>query len=187
MGSTRGLPWPSIVPYEATVTSTRYREVAPKEVYDPWVRTPVLEPQYEPPAPVQALVRAITEWTNWSHVELARLLNSTNSRVQELEDGLPIPRNDELAERLHEMHEVVERVFLVAGGDTTRASHLLESKPDSRPSAVELLSEGRPSEAYLAALEVHRPRRKGPMMESIWPAKPSEATVAMEDVWTAHD
>ena len=163
--------WPGTVPAEATVVSRQQESKA--EIYDLWVEAPDLQ--------AQALVRAISEWTDWSNEDLARVLNCSHLRVSALNRGTSFIRVDDLFERLYEVHEVVQRLFLIADRDTSRVDDLLTSKPESGFTAVELLSDRRPSEAYLAALEVNRPRRAGTMMRSRWPAMPGEATVAMDE------
>lgn len=79
------------------------------------------------------------------------------------------------------MYEIVRRLFLIADQDISQLNRLLTTKLQSGRSALDLVSEGRTAEAYLAALEVHRPHRVDGIMQGIWPARPGEATVDLAD------
>ena len=87
----------------------------------------------------------------------------------------------ELFDWLVEVHGVVSRVYLIADRDALRTRYLLSTKSESGDSALDLLAERRPAEAYLAALDALSPRRVGPMMQSIWPARVGEATVDLAE------
>ena len=173
--------WPGTVPPIGTaIIQLEEAEIDFVDLWDDlWVKAPEPEPRVAPQA--QALVRAIFEWTDWSHRKLARVLNSTHPTVSALEKGTSSGRTEDLLERLSEVHAVVQRVFLIANRDTSRVDDLMTSTPQSGPSAIDLLLERRPDEAYLAALHVNRPRRAGAMMRGRWPAVPGEATVAMDE------
>ena len=70
---------------------------------------------------------------------------------------------------------------MIADRDVSRTSHLLSTQSESGGVAKDLLAERRPSEAYLAELDAQRPRRVGPMMQSIWPARAGDATVDLAE------
>ena len=149
------------------------------DLFDPWVRVPEAPSRLAPHA--QRLTQELLSWTGWSHRSLASVLEISHPTVSALEQGTSSARAGDLFDRLVEVHEVVERVHLVADRDASRTSHLLSTTPESSDSARELLAERRPAEAYLAALDVLSPRRVGPMMQGIWPARAGEATVDLAD------
>ena len=120
-------------------------------------------------------------WTGWSHRGLANVLEISHPTVSALEQGTSPARVGDLFDRLVEVHEVVRRVHVIANRDTSRTSHLLSTPSESGEIAKDLLAERRPAEAYLAALDAQRPRRAGPMMQSIWPARMGDATVDLAE------
>jgi len=148
-------------------------------LYDLWVQVPEADSRPAPRA--QRLTQAIQDWTGWSQRKLAKVLNTTHPTVAALEQGRSAARVGDLFERLLEVHEVVQRVFLVANRDASEVDRLLASPSQSGAVAVELLADRKPSEAYLAALEVMRPRREGSMMKGLWPSRPGDATADPAD------
>lgn len=151
---------------------------APPDLFDWWVRVP--DRPARPAPAVQRNVRDVLRWTGWSHRKLARVLGTTHPTVGALELGTTSgPSIDR--ERLDEVHEVVQRIHLLAGRDADETNRLLSTGADGGPSAFDLLSESRASDAYLAALDVLRPRRTSGMMSGIWPAAPGRATSVVGD------
>ena len=120
-------------------------------------------------------------WTGWSHRGLANVLEISHPTVSALEQGTSPARVGDLFDRLVEAHEVVRRVHLIAARDPSRTRHLLRTPSASGVSAETLLARRQPAEAYLAALDAQRPRRVGPMMQSIWPARAGDATVDLAE------
>ena len=149
------------------------------ELFDLWVRTPEIVSRPAPQA--QRLTQELLVWTGWSHRSLANVLEISHPTVSALEQGTSPARVGDLFDRLVEVHEVVRRVHLIADRDASRTSHLLSSQSESGGIAKDLLAERRPAEAYLAALDAQRPRRVGPMMQSIWPARAGDATVDLAE------
>lgn len=150
-----------------------------RDVWDWWVRFPatVIRPAPELPR----LTKEIRDWTGWSKRKLATALNSTHPTVTALEEGRSPARTNDLFARLLEVHDVVSRTDLLAGGDAKECDRLLStSPPGERPSALDLLAQRRPADAYLAVLDVLRPRRPAGMMQGIWPARAGEATESLE-------
>ncbi len=162
-----------ILPAAGSTVDTRPVSDTPG-LFDFWVQVPAMESRPAPRA--QRLTRAVREWTGWSHRRLATVLDSTHPTVAALEQGRSMGRAGDLFERLLEVHEVVHRVFLVADRDASEVDRLLESPSQSGATATELLTVRKPAEAYLAALDVSRPRRVGPLMQGLWPSKVGEAT-----------
>ena len=149
------------------------------ELFDLWVKTPEIVSRPAPQA--QRLTQELLVWTGWSHRSLANVLEISHPTVSALERGASPARVGDLFDRLVEVHEVVRRVHLIADHDVLRTSHLLSTQSGSGGIARDLLVERRPAEAYLAALDAQRPRRVGPMMQSIWPAKAGDATVDLAE------
>lgn len=169
-------PW-RLIHRDATVLS---RPLADRdELFDLWVKTPEIASRPAPQA--QLLTQELLAWTGWSRRGLASMLEISHPTVSALEQGVSTARAGDLFDRLVEVHEVVRRVHLVADRDTSRTSHLLDTLSESGDSARDLLAQRRPAEAYLAALDAQRPRRVGPMMQSIWPARAGDATVDLAE------
>jgi hypothetical protein len=148
-------------------------------VFDYWVLVPSEESRPAPRA--QRLTQAVREWTGWSNRKLAGVLRTSHPTVAALEQGRSAGRVGDLFERLVELHGVVQRIFLVANRDASEVDRLLVTPSAAGPTAADLLADRRPAEAYLAALEVNRPRRTGPMMRGIWPTQAGRATVDLAD------
>lgn len=149
------------------------------ELFDLWVEPPETVRRSAPQA--RRLTHELLVWTGWSHRSLANVLEISHPTVSALERGTSSARVGDLFDRLVEVHEVVRRVHLIADRDVSRTSHLLGTPTESGDIARELLAERRPAEAYLAALDAQRPRRAGPMMQGIWPARAGDATIELAE------
>ncbi|MGH8827625.1 MAG: helix-turn-helix domain-containing protein, partial [Jiangellaceae bacterium] len=153
---------------------------SPTDIRDWWVHIP--EPTAQPAPLVQRLPREIRQRTGWSQRKLAKALGSTHPTVRALEEGRSAARSKDLFDRLLDVHDVVERAFMLAGRDVKESDRLLTTPPaDDRASALDLLESRQPAEAYLAALDVLRPRRQTAMMRGMWPARAGEATTALSE------
>jgi transcriptional regulator with XRE-family HTH domain len=160
--------------YGGTV-NTAPIETATSELFDFWVQVPATASR---PAPrVQSMTVAIRKFTGWSQRKLAVVLNTSHPTVAALEQGRSTARVGDMFERIVEVHGVVERLFLLANQEAAEVDRLLEAAYETGPPAIELLGDRRPAEAYLAALDVSRPRRVGQMMKGVWPASAGQATV----------
>ena len=127
------------------------------------------------------LVMAVLESSGWSQRALAQILHVSHPTVAALAHGRSEARAGDLFERLNEVHAVTERVNLIAEQDVSETKRLLTSPSESGEIAMELLSQRRPAEAYLAALDVLHHRRGMSGMQSVWPARMGQATVALSD------
>lgn len=122
-----------------------------------------------PPVPhtiprLQRVIREIRDWTGWSARRLADVLGSTHTTIINAENGRPLVagHSGDLRQRMLDLHDVVERVYLLVGRDPQQAASVLSASPSSGRSAVDELREtGDPGRAYKAALDVLRPRRDG--------------------------
>jgi hypothetical protein len=171
------LPHPG--PFGGTVDTQPVARPSERDLFAPWVGLPTISPR--PPLEAQRLTKAVLTSTGWSHRALARVLNVTHPTVTALAHGRSAARTKDLYDRLVEVNDVVSRIHLVAQRDTVETNRLLSTTPESGSDAATLLSERRPVEAYLAALDVLRPPRQTGMMTSEWPAPAGEATSALND------
>ena len=174
--STEVRPW-RFTASDATVLMRPLEER--DDLFDWWVETPEVVSRPAPQA--QRLTQELLVWTGWSHRGLANVLEISHPTVSALEQGTSPARVGDLFDRLVEAHEVVRRVHLIAARDPSRTSHLLRTPSASGVSAETLLARRQPAAAYLAALDAQRPRRVGPMMQSIWPARAGDATIDLAE------
>lgn len=171
------LPHPGA--FGATVDTQPVVRPPQRDLFTSWVGLPTVSPR--PPSDVQRLTQEILTTTGWSHRRLARILDVTHPTVTALAQGRSAGRTKDLFQRLVEVSDVVSRVHLVAQRDAGETERLLSTQPSGGADAVTLLSQRRPSEAYLAALDVLRPRRRTGMMSSVWPAPAGTSTIPLND------
>lgn len=165
----------------ATTVDKKPVERTQASIFDLWVHLP--EPLAQPAPLVQRLTRNIRQWTGWSQRRLAKALGATHPTIRALEEGRSAGRTKDLFDRLVETHDVVERVFLIADRDVKETDRLLTTSPgDPLPSALDLLEARQPAEAYVAAMEVLRPRRQTTMMRGLWPARAGESSTALSEI-----
>lgn len=139
-------------------------------------------PEQEPePAPrTQVLTMTLRRQTGWSQRRLATVLRSTHPTVRALEEGRSSAPHHDLYNQLVGVHEVVDRVFVLAGRDAGEVDRLLSTTPPLGRSAVDLLAVGDFAGAFLAALDVLRPRRTTSTMRGRWASRPGTATHSLE-------
>lgn len=113
---------------------------------------------------LQRVVREIRDRTGWSARRLAEVVGSSHTTILNAENGRPLVsgHSGDLRQRLLDVYEVVERVYLLASRDRRQTEAILSTAPANRRSAVdELTATGDAGRAYIAALDVLRPRRAG--------------------------
>lgn len=170
------LVWPETYDSRGTAGLNPRPDIAePIQLFDWWIRKPQVQPRPAPQA--QTFTRAILEFTGLSHRKLADILKTSHPTIAALEQGKSEAKIADLFDRLSEVYEVTRRLFLIADRDTARVERLMTTPSGTGATAIDLLSERRPAEAYLAALEVDYPHRDRQMMQSHWPARAGEATV----------
>jgi hypothetical protein len=82
--------------------------------------------------------------------------------------------------RKTDAHNIIHRVFLLANRDPAETTRILKTAPaGGGPSAIAALRAGNPDKAYLAAIDVMRPRRAG-MLVGGRPRRPG-ATSALHE------
>ena len=125
---------------------------------------PIIPFEVPRPAPrMQQVVRNLREWTGWSSRRLADVVRTTHTTVLGLESGRALmdSRSGDLRQRLSDASDVIGRVYLLAGSDPGTVAIVLDTAPPGRRSATNELRAGAPAAAYLAALDVLRPRATG--------------------------
>ena len=154
-------------------------------LYSPWIQLPAAKTT--PSSRVQAAARELASMTNWSRRKIATLLEVTHPTVTALIEGRSTGSNSDTANRVIDAHGVVKRIHALVGGDVTETVRVLESTPAAGTnSPAQLLAQGQPSDALLAALDVlNPPQPAGSMMTGLWPLRvgagthdPSEASSA---------
>lgn len=164
--------------FDATVSFAPSKDRFRFSLFDPWVRVPERTPT---PAPrTQVLARSLRRQTGWSQRKLANVLRSTHPTVRALEEGRSSAQQNELYDQLVGVHEVVDRVFELAGRDSRETNRLLSATTEESTSALDLLTAGDFAAAYLAAVDAARPRRSSLMMQGIWKSTPGTATHSLE-------
>jgi transcriptional regulator with XRE-family HTH domain len=125
-----------------------------------WIPDPELSPAPE----VQRFVSEIRDRTGWSARRLAEIVGTSHTTILQIENGrrLITGHSGDLRRRLSHAHDLVARIYIVAGRDQAATAQLLEETPPaSGQSAVDLLQSDEPARAYLAAIDVARPRPPG--------------------------
>ena len=151
---------------------------APVDLFDSWVSVPQFEGRAVPQA--QALASMIRSATGWSKRTLAKALASTHPTVTAIEKGRSSGRQGDLLTRLNEVHDVVTRVHLLAERDIHATDRLLTTPSVEGLAPIDFLALREPGTAYLAVLDVMRPRRADSLMVSRWPSLAGGATSALE-------
>lgn len=127
----------------------------------------IVPPSILRPAPeMLRIVSHLKEWTGWSARQLAKVFNTSHTTVLGVESGRPIVngRSGDLRRRLTEIHDLVERTYLLANRDPDMVKRLLETAPPGRRStiqAIQAIQSGEPARAYLAVIDALRPRTPG--------------------------
>ncbi len=148
-----------------------------------WVRLPPVLPTKAPDT--QLLTREIRRWTSWTTRATAAALRTSHTTVQAIEAGRPLvtARSGELRRRLYELHNLVSRLYLLAGRDPIRTGDLLASLDEAGGSPLSYLQAGAPAKAYLAAIDAVKPRqrRASGLIVGDRPATPGTATSPLID------
>jgi transcriptional regulator with XRE-family HTH domain len=114
---------------------------------------------------LQRLIREMRERTGWSARRLGEIVGSSHTTILNAENGRPLMsgHSGDLRQRIVEAHDLIERVYVLVERDPERTAAILATAPDTgrRSAADELRETGDPGRAYLAALDVIRPRRTG--------------------------
>jgi transcriptional regulator with XRE-family HTH domain len=113
---------------------------------------------------VHRFVSEIRNRTGWSARRLAEIVGTSHTTILRIENGgrLVTGHSGELRRRLSQAEDVVARIYVIAGRDQETTARLLEeAAPPSGRSAVDFLQSDEPARAYLAAIDVARPRPPG--------------------------
>lgn len=127
-------------------------------VFSWWITPPPLE--VHPSPQLAKRIREIKRCTNWSDRQLARALSVTHPTVAALAAGRP-PGRPETTVRIADVHDVVERIFLVCHRDPELTDAVLRAHPSDEMNPVRLIRRNEIAKAYLAALDRIHPREPG--------------------------
>jgi hypothetical protein len=112
---------------------------------------------------VQRMITEMRAWTGWSKRQLAPVLGTSHTTIVNAEGGRPLleVRSGDLRRRVPGAHDLIRRVFLLAGRDAQTTARVLETAPANGASPVDALRSGNSQQAYLAAIDALRPRPTG--------------------------
>jgi hypothetical protein len=115
---------------------------------------------------VQQMLGDIEAWTGWSKRHLAGVLGTSHTTVRNAAAGRPLlaARSGDLRRRVTNTHNLVSRVYVLAGRNAQETARILEAPQGDNPPAIEALSASNYDRAYLAALDVLRPRPTGMLL-----------------------
>lgn len=132
---------------------------------------------------VQRMMVDVRGWTGWSARQLATVLGTSHTTVLNAEAGRPLiaSRSGDLRRRVGDLHDLVQRVHLLANRDPATTADVLATTPAAGRSGspLDALAAGYPDRAYLAAIDVLRPRPSG-LLTGSRPRRPG-ATAALHD------
>jgi transcriptional regulator with XRE-family HTH domain len=148
-------------PLQCVFTRPAIDTHAPLWLVGDWpLRIPSLPPR---PMPASSrLVALLRGRTGWSARQLAAALGTSHTTIRRIENGRPLmaAHSGDLGQRLQDVSDVVERIYWLTG-DAEITARTLEDTPPGLRSPLEELQAGQPAKAYLAAIDVLRPRRPG--------------------------
>ena len=112
---------------------------------------------------VQRMITEMRAWTGWSKRQLATVLGTSHTTIVNAEGGRPLleVRSGDLRRRVPGAHDLIRRVFLLAGRDAQTTAHVLETAPTNGVSPIDALHTGNSEQAYLAAIDALGPRSAG--------------------------
>jgi len=132
---------------------------------------------------VQRMMVEVRGWTGWSARQLAAVLGTSHTTVLNAEAGRPLiaVRSGDLRRRVGDLHDLVQRVHLLANREPSTTADVLATTPAAGRSGspLDALAAGYPDRAYLAAIDVLRPRPNG-LLTGSRPRR-SGATAALHD------
>lgn len=130
---------------------------------------------------VQHMLGDIEAWTGWSKRQLAGVLGTSHTTVRNAAAGRPLlaARSGDLRRRVANTHNLVGRVFVLAGRDAPETARILEASQGENLAAIDALRATNYEHAYVAALDVLRPRPTG-MLTGNRPRR-SGATMPLHD------
>lgn len=130
---------------------------------------------------VQRMIAEIRACTGWSKRQLATALGTSHTTVVNAEGGRPLleNRSGDLRRRVADAHDLVRRVFVLAGRDAETTAHVLGTVPADGVSPIDALRAGNYERAYIAAIDALRPRPTGLLVGSR--PRRSGATAALHE------
>ena len=130
---------------------------------------------------VQHMLGDIQGWTGWSKRQLAGVLGTSHTTVRNAAAGRPLlaARSGDLRRRVANTHNLVGRVYVLADRDAQETARILEASHGENPPATDALRATNYERAYIAALDVLKPRPIG-MLVGNRPRR-SGATMPLHD------
>lgn len=143
------------------------------------LKFPPMVPQ--PASETQQQAIQIRKWTGWSIRFLADVVGTSHTTIRGIENGRPVAdsRSGNLRTRITNVHDVVQRVHLLAGRDPWKVARALSTEPMSGASAVEEMKHCQFGAAYVAAIDALRPRPTAPLVGGR--PRQGDATFALHD------
>ncbi len=163
---------------------TRLPTVEQPRWSDPYASGYIMPPSATHMAPeVVRQLHDLVRWAGWSNRVLAEVIGSTHPTIAQALQGhaAALSRSAAQRQRLDEAHDVVSRVHVLVGRDVERTARALDTPDDDDLTATDHLVGGETVKAYLAAIHVLRPPRRGGMMLGRHPIDPRTATAAVLD------
>jgi transcriptional regulator with XRE-family HTH domain len=113
-------------------------------------------------------VASMRRWTGWSSRHIADILGTSHTTILRIEEGRPLmtARSGDLMERLRAAFELTERVRILTEERPEDTARAMETALPGRLSAIDHLRNREPAKAYLAVLDVLRPRERGMLIGS---------------------
>lgn len=164
-------------PLNWTVTPIEMNTALPIWTLREWsIEIPVHRATPTPEA--QRMIQEIRRWTGWSVRRTADIVGSTHTTITNAEHGRPLVggHSGDLRQRLGGLHDLVQRVHMMARGNIENTAMLLRTAPVGGLSAEqELAATGDVTRAYLAVLDALRPER-GRLMTGSRPRRDGPTT-----------
>jgi len=131
---------------------------------------------------VQRMLGDIEAWTGWSKRQLAGVLGTSHTTVRNAASGRPLlaARSGDLRRRVANAHNLVGRVYVLAGHNAQETARILEAPGDETPPAIDALRATNYERAYITALDVLRPRTTTGILVGNRPRR-SGATMPLHD------
>lgn len=147
-------------------------------------------PDYVIPAPIVSespdvarKLQDLVRWSGWSNRVLGQIVGVSHPTIGNALSGKTgaLSRREDAVRRLDAAHDMVERIFVLAGRDKSRVAEVLGAADSNGMTAIEHLIAGNVTDAYLAAIRTMRPPRSGGMMVGRYPMDPLRASAAVYD------
>lgn len=162
-------------------------EVEESPLFDTWIKFPEYVSPRRDDLRTDSLLADIVRWTDWSSRDVAPLIGVSHTTVLQWSKAPPerlrLSNLDSFG-RLSRLHRTLKRLNMLANADAKSLSLAVRTLPRAgSQSAYQLLLADQPAEAYLAALDVLRPRppSEDGLLVGDRPAEPGRAVSSLSD------